>query len=76
MFEGRTTNLYGYVQNDLVNWIDTTGEVLTAQIAIAAGVGAAMDIGMQLIDSGGDYRNINLKCFISSLHRLKEWIKI
>lgn len=66
LFDGRDTNLYGYVQSDPVNWVDPTGEVLVAPIAIGAGVGAAVDIGMQLIDSGGDYKNINWTSVVTS----------
>jgi RHS repeat-associated protein len=39
-FKGGDTNLYGYVANDPVNWVDPTGLVL-----VAGGIGGSFQIG-------------------------------
>jgi RHS repeat-associated protein len=58
-FEGGDTNLYGYVIQDPVNFIDPTGEVLVAPILGGMLVGGGFDLATQLIENGGNVNNIN-----------------
>ncbi len=52
-------NLYRYSLNNPVSHNDPTGQILFAPILIGAGIGAAMDIGTQLIFNGGNFSDIS-----------------
>ena len=55
-FAGGDTNLYVYVANDSVNFIDPTGEFWWL---VGAGIGAGIDLGVQLALNGGDWSQVN-----------------
>ena len=59
LFDGGDTNLYGYVMQDPVNFIDPTGEVLIAPIIGGVLVGGGFDLAAQLIQSGGNFNNVS-----------------
>ncbi|MEX2962242.1 RHS repeat-associated core domain-containing protein [Microbulbifer sp. TYP-18] len=51
-------NTYSYVYNRPLMLIDPTGEF--ANFLVGAGIGALLDIGLQLAQNGGNFRCINL----------------
>jgi RHS repeat-associated protein len=57
LFGGGQANLYAYVGSDPVNRIDPTGEVWW--ILGGAAAGAAVNLGLQLHGSGGDWRSVD-----------------
>ena len=59
LFEGQDTNLYGYVMQDPINWIDPTGEVLFAPIIGGALVGGGFDLASQLLQNGGNLSGVD-----------------
>lgn len=59
LFDGGDTNLYGYVMQDPVNFIDPTGEVLIAPIIGGALLGGGFDLAAQLIQNGGNFNNVS-----------------
>jgi hypothetical protein len=59
LFAGGDTNLYGYVLQDPVNWIDPSGNC--PWCIAGAGMGAVFNIAMQLSQNGGDWNNIDYK---------------
>ncbi len=67
-FGGGDTNLYAYAGSDPVNYIDPKGELaffapllwgVFVQAAGGAAMDAAIDLGSQLLDSGGDIGCVN-----------------
>ena len=50
LFDGEDTNLYAYAFNDSMNYIDPDGEAAIA----GAAIGAALDLGLQLLENGGE----------------------
>ena len=56
-FAGGDTNLYGYVSNDPLGFIDPTGEFANWAIGFAAG--AVGDVVIQLAFNGGDISKVN-----------------
>ena len=59
LFDGGDSNLYGYVMQDPVNFIDPTGEVLIAPIIGGALLGGGFDLATQLIQNGGNFNNVS-----------------
>lgn len=54
LFDGGDTNLYGYVVNDPVNFIDPDGEIVIAPFVAGALAGAGLELGAQLLANGGN----------------------
>ena len=52
-------NYYRFAQNNPVSANDPTGQILFVPILVGAGVGAVLDIGVQLATNGGDFGNIS-----------------
>ena len=52
-FSGGDSNLYGYVLQDPVNFIDPTGEVLTVGIGAIAGAIGGLIVGVATIHESG-----------------------
>ncbi|QEG41240.1 CARDB domain-containing protein [Roseimaritima ulvae] len=52
-------NFYRYANNNPVMASDPTGEILFVPILVGAGIGAALDIGVQLATNGGNVGDIS-----------------
>src|SRR5690606_8633872 len=59
LFGGGDTNLYGYVMQDPINWIDPSGEVLIAPIIGGALIGGGFDLASQLLQNGGNLSSVD-----------------
>jgi len=65
-FAGEDTNLYRYVGNNPVSYRDPSGTILLAPILGGALIGGGIDLGLQLIDNGGSFKNIDWGSVASS----------
>ena len=54
-FDGGDPNLYGYVLQDPVNFVDPDGEFLIVPIIGGALIGAGLELGSQLLENGGNF---------------------
>jgi RHS repeat-associated protein len=53
-FEGGSSSLYEYAENDPISLVDPEGDVPIAPVVVGGAISAGVDLGIQLWRSGGD----------------------